>query len=177
MSTVKARVALILAAALGLGIVISPMASAISPSRATKPNPAIYAFTAKTIQGANFSGKSLVGKPTVLWFWAPWCSICRGESSDIASLAKSFKGKINLVGIAGLGPLKDMKQFVSDTKTGTFPHIADVDGSIWNHFEIISQPSFVFIASTGLAYRQVGALSKSELYKVANDLIKNKALG
>jgi hypothetical protein len=28
-------------------------------------------FAAKTVDGRDFSGQSLAGKPAVLWFWAP----------------------------------------------------------------------------------------------------------
>jgi len=161
---------------LGLTMAISlatlPTANASQFSFATKADTAIYNFNGKTVLGKSFVGKSLVGKPTVLWFWAPWCTVCRGESPDLVALSKSFKGKINLVGVAGLGPVKDMKGFIKDTKTGSFQHIADKSGLIWNRFQIVSQPSFIFISKSGVAYRIVGSLSKSELFSMTKDLIK-----
>ena len=153
-------------------LAISPMASATQHASTTHASLAIYNFKAKTVQGKIFLGKSLAGKPTVLWFWAPWCTICRGESPDLVALSQSFKGKINLVGVAGLGPVNDMKGFIKDTHTGNFSHIADVNGDIWNHFQIVSQPSFIFISKIGVAYRIVGSMSKSDLFAITTDLIK-----
>ncbi len=156
---------------LALGVLPISAAGAVSFSSAAKSNSAVYAFRGKTITGAKFNGRELAGKPAILWFWAPWCSICRGEAPDVASLASAFKGKVRVIGVAGLGPVTDMKRFVADTRTGNFAHLADTDGSIWGHFQIVSQPSFILISATGVAYRQVGSLSKSDLYSLAKQLI------
>lgn len=158
---------LVLGVTTALIMVMVPAANA-----GMKTESAVYNFTARTVQGKAFAGKALAGKPTVLWFWAPWCSICRGESSDLVALAKSFKKKINLVGVASLGPVKDMKAFITSTHTGNFAHIADVSGSVWNRFQVVSQPSFVFISKNGTAYREVGTLSKRDLFTLTRELIK-----
>ena len=161
-----------LSLAMAFSIVSLPSANAALYTSTTNTNSAVYNFTAKTVLGKSFLGKSLAGKPTVLWFWAPWCSVCRGESPDLVALSKSFKGKINLVGVAGLGPVNDMKSFIKDTHTGNFPHIADVSGLIWNRFQIVSQPSFVFISKSGAAVRIVGSLPKKDLFTMTSDLVK-----
>jgi len=149
-----------------------PSAQAISLAHSNNANSAVYNFKATTLQGKNFPGLTLAGKPSLLWFWAPWCSICRGESPDLVALSKAYKGKINLVGVASLGPVGDMKKFVSDTHTSTFTHLADPNGLIWGRFNIISQPSFVFISKSGVTYRLVGSLSKSDLFSLTDEIIK-----
>ena len=138
--------------------------------------PTAYSFSATTLSGTPFKGASLTAKPTVLWFWAPWCTICRAESPDLVSLAKTFKGQINIVGVAGLGKVEEMKAFVSETHTGNFPHLADVNGQVWNHFGVVSQPSFVFISKKGVLYRKVGAIQKSDLFAMTKKLIEGKAI-
>lgn len=131
-----------------------------------------YNFSAKTIGGASFKGSVLTGKPTVMWFWAPWCSICRAESPDLVALAKTFKNQINIVGVAGLGNLKEMKGFVSDTKTGGFTQLADVSGKVWNFFGVARQPTLIFISRTGEITRHGGALQKSILFSTTKNLIQ-----
>jgi hypothetical protein len=50
----------------------------VEPGDSTGPShglPKQRSFTAKTVDGKEFSGESLTGKPAVLWFWAdelPW---------------------------------------------------------------------------------------------------------
>lgn len=39
-----------------------------------------YEFTVATLDGATFDGRSLAGKPALLWFWAPWCPTCLGQA-------------------------------------------------------------------------------------------------
>ncbi|PZS23467.1 MAG: thiol:disulfide interchange protein, partial [Pseudonocardiales bacterium] len=46
-------------------------------------------FTATTLQGTKFAGQSLAGKPTVLWFWAPWCAVCQHEAPSVAKAAQA----------------------------------------------------------------------------------------
>jgi hypothetical protein len=64
-----------------------------------------------------------------------------------------------------------MQAFVSETKTGGFTHVADVDGSIWNRFGVAAQPSFVFIDSSGKAESFLGGLGADDLRDVANELL------
>jgi thiol-disulfide isomerase/thioredoxin len=165
-----------LLAAIGMSLILaaisSPSAMATGHSKSIKPVSAAYAFKGKTLSGINFSGAELAGKPVVLWFWAPWCTICRGEAPDLVALANTFKGKVRIIGVAGLGPVKDMKQFVADTHTSNIVHLADTDGAIWLHFQIPAQPAFVFLTAKGAATRQIGALSKPDLFAMTRQLLK-----
>ena len=146
-----------------------------APAQAAKV-PATYNFSGTTLTGTAFDGSVLAGKPTVMWFWAPWCTICRAESPNLVALAKTFKNKVNVVGVAGLANLEDMKAFVSDTKTGNFRHLADVDGQVWSYFGVVTQPTFVFISSKGERYTRVGAMQKADLFASTKKLIKGKAI-
>lgn len=120
-------------------------------------------FTGTTLDGARFDSTSLAGKPRVLWFWAPWCTICRAESSDVAKEAAAFKGKVTFVGVPGRGKVPQMRQFVSQTGTGGFQHVSDQSGSLWKQFGVSSQPSFVFVDAQGHATRVTGSLDAAEL--------------
>ncbi|MGH8775288.1 MAG: TlpA disulfide reductase family protein [Jiangellaceae bacterium] len=44
-------------------------------------------FTATTVDGEQFAGSSLAGRPAVLWFWAPWCPTCVAEAPDVLAVA------------------------------------------------------------------------------------------
>ena len=61
-----------------------------APKPAPKPVPELLRFNAKTVDGKDFSGASLAGKPALLWFWAPWCSNCQAEAPTMAEAAKSL---------------------------------------------------------------------------------------
>ncbi|MGP3921975.1 redoxin family protein [Streptomyces sp. 8N616] len=106
-------------------------------------------FSGTTLEGKPFDGAKLAGKPAVLWFWAPWCGTCRGQAPQAAKLAKTYEGRVNVVGVAGLDKPGPMRSFVSSRKVGGFPHLNDEQGSIWRKFEISQQSSFVLLDKDG----------------------------
>lgn len=106
-------------------------------------------FTARTVDGDSFDAKKLVGKKSVLWFWAPWCSECRREAPHVAAVQKATADEVTFVGVAGLGPVTDMRAFVADYGLGGFEHLADVDGKIWRRFDVVRQPAHAFVDDDG----------------------------
>src|ERR1700756_6000177 len=88
--------------------------------------PAQLQFTAKTVDGQDFSGHSLLGEPAVLWFWAPWCPVCQGEAPMVGRIAAAHPS-VTFVGVAGLDQLPAMQQFVAKYPVSNFTHLADTD--------------------------------------------------
>jgi thiol-disulfide isomerase/thioredoxin len=85
----------------------------------------------------------------VLWFWAPWCTECRREAPGLAAVQAGAGDEVTFVGVAGLGEIPEMQAFVEDYELAAFPHLADVDGSIWSRFGISRQPAYAFIDDSG----------------------------
>ncbi|WP_432072252.1 redoxin family protein [Streptomyces wuyuanensis] len=111
--------------------------------------PKVLNFTATTVDGKPFDAKTLAGKPTVLWFWAPWCPTCKGQAAETAKVAADNAGTVNVVGVAGLDKNAAMRDFVSDTETGSFPHLSDEDGEVWKRFEVTQQSHYVILDKNG----------------------------
>lgn len=111
--------------------------------------PEALKFTATTVDGEAFDGKTLAGKPTVLWFWAPWCPKCKAQAAETAKVAAAHAGEVNVVGVAGLDTNAAMKDFVTDTKTGSFPHLSDENGEVWKKFEVTEQSRYVVLDKSG----------------------------
>jgi thiol-disulfide isomerase/thioredoxin len=128
-------------------------------------------FVAQTVDGATFEAADVAGRPVVLWFWAPWCTICRAEAPDVAEVAAGLDGRVEFVGVAGRGPVEDMARFVDQTATGGFVHLADVDGALWRRFGVVAQPTFVFVAASGATTSFAGSLGADELRARALDLV------
>lgn len=134
------------------GEAASPTSSAASAEQpATSSTPAVPTeldFTAKTVGGPEFSGRSLAGKPAVFWFWAPWCPTCQREAPDVATVARA-NPDATFIGVAALDQEPAMQEFVDKYGLGFFTNIADVDGAVWQRFGVTAQPAFAFVGADG----------------------------
>jgi thiol-disulfide isomerase/thioredoxin len=81
----------------------------------------------------------------VLWFWAPWCATCAGEAATVSDLATEYKGKVEIVGVAGMGEEKEMRAFVSDLDVGGITHLSDKAGAVWKRFGVTEQSLYVLL--------------------------------
>lgn len=138
----------------------SPAAS--NPAAAHADVPAQLQFTAKTIDGQDFSGESVLGKPAVFWFWAPWCPTCQREAPMVGQLAETHPD-VTFVGVAALDQLPAMQQFVATYPVKGFSHLADTDGAVWTKFGITQQPAYAFVSADGNVDVVKGSLSEPEL--------------
>lgn len=159
-----------------------------APSTATEPSPGssdpasgepadtapievaeVLRFTGTTVAGEPFDGASLAGKPAVLWFWAPWCTTCRGQIPNVSALAETYAGEVNVVGIAGLSDdTTGIADFADDTSGIT--NLSDSAGEIWRRFGIVEQSVFTVIDRNGEVVSE-GFLEDDEL----NDLVATLA--
>jgi thiol-disulfide isomerase/thioredoxin len=118
-----------------------------SPSP-TRQTPATLRFSAKTTDGTSFDGSSLQGKPVLLWFWAPWCPTCQRELPEVEKLAKRYGGDVHVVGVGSLDSAAAINRFADQT-SGFTANLADQEGSVWKHFKITQQSSFVLLDADG----------------------------
>lgn len=153
----------ILSVALGLALAVSACGSAGSEADgAASPGadgPQVE-FSAAKLGGGTLSSASFEGKDTVLWFWAPWCTTCRGEAPNVTAGAAEFAGEVDVIGVAGRGEVADMEDFVSDTDTGSLTHVVDEAGDIWSDYGVAAQPAFAFIDDDGSVEVVIGALGE-----------------
>ena len=136
----------------GCGSTAAPDAApVVAPLAGSQPAavPASLRFTGTTLDGKAFDAATMAGKPTILWFWAPWCATCASEAMSIADLREEYAGRLNILGIAGMGTNKDMHEFVSDLEVGAVPHLDDEPGKLWKKFGITQQSTYVILDRSG----------------------------
>ncbi|MCY9785249.1 redoxin domain-containing protein [Nocardiopsis sp. EMB25] len=122
-----------------------------------------FEFETRTLEGEAFEGEELRGEPVVLWFWAPWCVVCRSEAPGVVEAADRFDGQVEFVGVAGRGEVGEMRQFTADTSTDGLRHIVDADGTVWSGFGVASQPAFAFLRPDGTFTTVTGTLAEDDL--------------
>lgn len=130
--------------------VVLLLAGCGAPAATAAPKPATLDFTGTTLDGAKFDASSLAGKPTILWFWAPWCATCAGEAQTISSIRDKYGDQqLSILGIAGMGDNKAMHEFVSDLDIAAVPHLDDQAGQVWKRFGITEQSTYVLVDRSG----------------------------
>ncbi|TYB37200.1 redoxin domain-containing protein [Micromonospora sp. AP08] len=142
----------------GVVAAASPAAPAGSASPAAPVVPArvpeTLSFTAKTLDGTAFTAAALAGKPVVLWFWAPWCATCASQAWTVAEIAPKYRDTVPIVGVAGLGEQKAMKEFVTEFDLAGTPQLDDRSGALWRRFEVVEQSTFVIVDRDGRVVHQ-----------------------
>jgi hypothetical protein len=67
----------------------------------------------------------------------------------VSAEADKLRGKVDVLGVAGMGPDRDMHQFVTEQEVGNFPSLADDAGVVWKRFGITQQSLYVLIDRHG----------------------------
>lgn len=124
--------------------------------------PAQLQFTTKTLDGQPFSGESLAGKPSVLWFWAPWCPVCQGDAPQVARVAAA-NPTVTFVGVGAQDDLPALQGFATKYGVDKFTELADTDAAVWAKFGVTRQPAYAFVSPGGSVDVVKGSLSESEL--------------
>lgn len=143
----------------------TPTDSADPGARQAAAERADLNFTVALLGGGTFDGRSLAGKPALLWFWAPWCPTCAAQAPHLRQVADRYAGKITVVGVAGLDEVANMHRFVELTKVHDFAHLADEQGVAWRRFGVTAESTYVLLdASATIVHR--GYLDGADLDRI-----------
>lgn len=78
--------------------------------------------------------RDLSGKETVIYFWAPWCTVCKAQSSIISTLHEKNGEAYNVISVAlGYDDVASVQQFVQEHEA-TYPVLLGKPGMerTWN---------------------------------------------
>lgn len=157
-TTITALVALLALTAGGCGGTTSGDASGASGSAVGEK--ADLGFSATTLDGRPFAGSSLRGRPTVLWFWAPWCSTCRQQIDAVVDVAEKYDGQVEVVAVGGRDDRASIREVAADIPGVT--HLVDRDLEVWRHFGVTTQSVYTVVDADGTVVSE-GYLDDDEL--------------
>ncbi len=137
-----------------------------APAAAPGAAPEALQFDASLIGGGDIDlAADFEGKPTLLWFWAPWCGVCNREAPTVESAAQEYGDQIDFVGVAWSGSDEQFAGFVDDHEL-TFPQISDDPGLIYERFDVAFQPALVVVQPDGTLQRLSGSLDDDAIASV-----------
>lgn len=118
------------------------------------------AFALVDMAGQQLHSADLRGKPTVLYFWATWCTACKLTSPSVDALTKNHP-EINVVGIAADEPA-DLTSYLADTPRQFRTAIATK--AISDAYGIRALPTTVVVDAAGtIVWSRVGVVLPFEL--------------
>ncbi len=131
-------------------------------------SPAALDFTSETVAGEAFDGATLAGRPTVFWFWAPWCPTCRAQISGVGELAEAYGADVNIVGVGSLDEREAIEGFAAEVSPDV-TLLADPDGAVWRQFGVTAQSTYLVLDENGNEQAS-GYLDDAELAALVDDL-------
>lgn len=118
------------------------------------PGEQVPGFRVAALGGGVLTADALVGKISVVTFWATWCGVCVGELRDLDVLADEYAGKpvqfiaVNREGVAPAQARALVDGFARQQGLRHLPFALD-DGSMARTFRVGPIPHTVIFDSTG----------------------------
>lgn len=106
----------------------------------------VYDF--QSTEEVSLATKLADDRPTLLWFWAPWCEVCNAEAETVAQMAAEGEG-YEVVGVGGRDSVAEGQAFVDRHGLDAMSVVYDEPELVWQDFAIGPQPAAVLIDENG----------------------------
>jgi peroxiredoxin len=106
------------------------------------------AFTFRDLDGRTWRLEDLRGKPVVLHLWAPWCGVCKTETSTFSRLHQSVGDRAHVVSVAlSYRSESDVRRFV-ETHGPRYPVLLG-DEAFLDDYRVEAFPTTYFLSPEG----------------------------
>ncbi len=122
-------------------------------------------FELQSLEGERVSLSSLRGKPTVINFWATWCTPCILEMPNLEEYYQRYTGQFEILAINAGESEQNVHKFVENIGV-TFPILLDPGLETQYRYRVSGLPTTYVLDSDGIIqFVHLGQLSESQLAK------------
>lgn len=136
----------------------------------------IPAFTLTTADGKRFTEKEMLGKTTLVIFWASWCGTCRQELPKAQKLQEKWADKsFQVIAIGFRDTEQNISRYVKEhPDVFSFPVFYDRDDIVSAKFGAMVTPTLFLFDKKGkliVPYRGGGLLDHPQFQKILTELL------
>ncbi|MBA2663582.1 MAG: TlpA family protein disulfide reductase [Bradymonadaceae bacterium] len=111
-------------------------------------------FELRTLDGELVRSSDLAGKPSILYFWAPWCGVCKIQSPTLSSFHKSYGDEVNVYAVVvDYGSVDELKAYVARENID-YPVLLGTR-ELAAHYRVNSFPTLYFLDKDSQVRRTV----------------------
>ncbi len=107
------------------------------------------AFTLPTLEGGKVTAADLLGRPSLINFWASWCGPCREEMPDLDAVARAGADKVHILAVNEQEPAAVARGFMEQNGFKSLRVALDQDGSLFAGWNFRLLPTSVVIDAEG----------------------------
>ena len=108
-------------------------------------------FDLPALDGKRYSNRYLMGKPTLVVFWASWCPVCQVELPKLHALFEAARGRgLQVFAIGFADELDKIRHYVqSHGEIFDFPVLYDNGDVVAKRFGVVGTPTIYLINRRG----------------------------
>ncbi len=115
-------------------------------------------FKLKDLEGRDITLDSLKGRPTLINFWATWCSPCLAEMPSLQRLHKNLSKTLQVVTISVDEDRNELDEVLKELKIA-LPVLLDPDGKVSKLYGTEKYPETYILDSSGVIVdKRIGAV-------------------
>ncbi len=151
--------------------VTRPLRAETETDRAKSPP-----FELTSLSGKSFTEKDLLGKTTLLVFWASWCDVCKHELPKAGLLHEKLgERSFQVIGIGFGDSEQSIREYVkSHPDVFSFPVLYDTGDQVASRFGTQVTPTFFLFDKEGqliVPYRGGGLFEHPQFRKILSELL------
>lgn len=169
--TVSIAVGILLVVAFSWLVVSNRSRPAAPP--ATRERERVPAFSLKDYNGKVVSRADFRGKALVINSWASWCTFCREELKDFATVQKEFGDRIVTVAVNRAEPVTVAKRYSDELGvTDKLVFLLDPADSLYQAIGGFSMPETIFVSTDGeIIVHKRGVMKTNEIRQKVAELL------
>jgi thiol-disulfide isomerase/thioredoxin len=149
---------------------------AVLTANAQEDRPSVPDFSFTTADGKHFTQKEMIGKATLVVFWASWCGTCHQELPKVRQLQEKWADKpFQVISIGFRDTEQNIRRYVKEhPDVFSFPVFYDKGDTVSAQFGAMSTPTLFLFDKEGklvVPYRGGGLLDHPQFQKILAELL------